>query len=92
MNGPGPYGARCQSRAHREPSLIKHAFLIIRENRTYDQILGDVAAGNGDAELAVFGGQDTPNAHARSSAFRFLTISTTPGARLHTQRPGWQCR
>jgi hypothetical protein len=30
-------------------------FLIIRENRTYDQILGDVAAGNGDPSLAVFG-------------------------------------
>ncbi len=37
------------------PSLIKHVFLIIRENRTYDQMLGDVAAGNGDANLAVFG-------------------------------------
>jgi YVTN family beta-propeller protein len=46
-----------------DPSLIKHVFLIIRENRTYDQILGDVATGNGDASLAVFGGKDTPNAH-----------------------------
>jgi YVTN family beta-propeller protein len=46
-----------------DPSLIKHVFLIIRENRTYDQMLGDVAAGNGDASLAVFGGKDTPNAH-----------------------------
>ena len=43
-----------------DPSLIKHVFLIIRENRTYDQILGDVAAGNGDPSLAVFGGKDTP--------------------------------
>jgi YVTN family beta-propeller protein len=46
-----------------DPSLIKHVFLIVRENRTYDQILGDVAAGNGDPSLAVFGGKDTPNAH-----------------------------
>jgi YVTN family beta-propeller protein len=46
-----------------DPSLIKHVFMIIRENRTYDQVLGDVAAGNGDASLAVFGGKDTPNAH-----------------------------
>jgi len=46
-----------------DPSLIKHVFLIIRENRTYDQVLGDVAAGNGDASLAVFGGKDTPNVH-----------------------------
>jgi YVTN family beta-propeller protein len=46
-----------------DPSLIKHVFMIIRENRTYDQILGDVAAGNGDSSLAVFGGKDTPNVH-----------------------------
>src|SRR5581483_2791384 len=46
-----------------DPSMIKHVFLIIRENRTYDQILGDVAAGDGDPSLAVFGGKDTPNAH-----------------------------
>ena len=46
-----------------DPSLIKHVFMIIRENRTYDQILGDVKTGNGDASLAVFGGKDTPNAH-----------------------------
>ncbi len=52
-----------------DPSLIKHVFLIIRENRTYDQILGDVAAGNGDPSLAVFGGKDTPNAHALVTRF-----------------------
>src|SRR5271169_970174 len=52
-----------------DPSLIKHVFMIIRENRTYDQILGDVAAGNGDSSLAVFGGQDTPNAHALVTRF-----------------------
>ena len=46
-----------------DPSLIKHVFLIIRENRTYDQMLGDVAAGDGDPSLAVFGGADTPNMH-----------------------------
>jgi YVTN family beta-propeller protein len=52
-----------------DPSLIKHVFLIVRENRTYDQVLGDVAAGNGDPSLAVFGGQDTPNAHALVKRF-----------------------
>ena len=56
------------------PSKIKHVFVIIRENRTYDQILGDVAAGNGDAALAVFGdnstfGAVTPNAHALVQRF-----------------------
>src|SRR5450631_2977284 len=55
-----------------DPSLIKHVFLIIRENRTYDQMLGDVAAGNGDASLAVFGGKDTPNAHALVKRFPLL--------------------
>ncbi|MBB5331709.1 bifunctional YncE family protein/alkaline phosphatase family protein [Tunturiibacter gelidoferens] len=52
-----------------DPSLIKHVFLIIRENRTYDQILGDVAAGDGDHTLAVFGGKDTPNVHALVKRF-----------------------
>ncbi len=55
-----------------EPSLIKHVFLIIRENRTYDQMLGDVAAGNGDAELAVFGGKDSPNVHDLVKRFPLL--------------------
>jgi YVTN family beta-propeller protein len=52
------------------PSLIKHVFLIVRENRTYDQVLGDVAAGDGDPSLAVFGDGSvaggtpiTPNVH-----------------------------
>ena len=57
-----------------DPSKIKHVFVIIRENRTYDQILGDVADGNGDASLAVFGdnsmfGTITPNAHALVQRF-----------------------
>ncbi len=52
-----------------DPSLIKHVFLIVRENRTYDQMLGDVAAGNGDSSLAVFGGKDTPNVHALVKRF-----------------------
>ena len=49
--------------------------MIIRENRTYDQILGDVAGGNGDPSLAVFGdgsaapGPVTPNAHALVQRF-----------------------
>jgi YVTN family beta-propeller protein len=55
-----------------DPSLIKHVFLIVRENRTYDQVLGDVPAGNGDPSLAVFGGKDTPNAHALIQRFPLL--------------------
>src|SRR5882672_7649394 len=55
-----------------DPSLIKHVFLIIRENRTYDQVLGDVPTGNGDPFLAVFGGKDTPNAHKLVTRFPLL--------------------
>src|SRR6516165_4863456 len=62
-----------------DPSLIKHVFLIVRENRTYDQILGDVAAGNGDPSLAVFGDGSaaggtpvTPNAHKLVQRFPLL--------------------
>ncbi|MGA7294819.1 MAG: bifunctional YncE family protein/alkaline phosphatase family protein [Terriglobales bacterium] len=60
-----------------DPSLIKHVFLIVRENRTYDQILGDVAAGNGDPSLAVFGFSpptylDTPNVHTLVTRFPLL--------------------
>jgi len=55
-----------------DPSLIKHVFLIIRENRTYDQILGDVVGGNGDPSLAVFGVGVTPNAHALVERFPLL--------------------
>jgi YVTN family beta-propeller protein len=55
-----------------DPSLIKHVFLIIRENRTYDQDLGDVAAGNGNPSLAVFGGKDTPNVHKLVKRFPLL--------------------
>jgi YVTN family beta-propeller protein len=60
-----------------DPSKIKHVFVIIRENRTYDQILGDVAGGNGAPSLAVFGdnatyGSVTPNAHTLVQRFPLL--------------------
>jgi len=55
-----------------DPSKIQHIFVIIRENRTYDQILGDVTGGNGAASLAVFGGTVTPNAHALVRRFPLL--------------------
>ncbi len=55
-----------------DPSLIKHVFYIVRENRTYDQVLGDVKKGNGDPSLAVFGGVDTPNVHQLVKRFPLL--------------------
>ena len=44
-------------------SRIKHVLYIIRENRTYDQVFGDLGYGNGDPKLVLFGKQVTPNAH-----------------------------
>jgi DNA-binding beta-propeller fold protein YncE len=51
---------------------IKHVFYIVKENRTYDQILGDVASGDGDPNYAIFGNQVTPNAHALVNRFPLL--------------------
>ncbi len=48
---------------------IRHVFFVLKENRTYDQVLGDMPAGNGDAQLAWFGARVTPNEHAISTRF-----------------------
>ncbi len=55
-----------------EPSLIKHVVYIIKENRTYDQVLGDVATGNGDPKLCIFGERFTPNQHKLVKEFALL--------------------
>ncbi|AEY85893.1 hypothetical protein SHJG_0616 [Streptomyces hygroscopicus subsp. jinggangensis 5008] len=52
-----------------DPSTIKHVFLIVKENRTYDQVLGDVPQGNGDPSLTQFGENVTPNQHALAKQF-----------------------
>ncbi|KUN17219.1 phosphoesterase [Streptomyces corchorusii] len=52
-----------------DPSTIKHVFLIVKENRTYDQVLGDVPQGNGDPSLTQFGENVTPNQHALAEQF-----------------------
>lgn len=50
-------------------SPIKHVFYIIKENRTYDQVLGDVKEGNGDTSLVLFGKKITPNQHKLTHEF-----------------------
>ncbi|GAC1629624.1 MAG: alkaline phosphatase family protein [Nevskia sp.] len=50
-------------------SRIKHVIYIVRENRTYDQVLGDLPVGNGDPGLTEFGRRVTPNQHALASGF-----------------------
>lgn len=54
------------------PSPIKHVFYIIKENRTYDQVLGDIKEGNGDTSICLFGEQVTPNLHALAREFVLL--------------------
>lgn len=46
-----------------DQSPVKYVFYIIKENRTYDQVLGDVKGGNGDTSLVLFGDHVTPNQH-----------------------------
>jgi len=55
-----------------EKSPIKHVFYIIKENRTYDQVLGDMPQGNGDTSLCIFGKHVTPNHHAIANEFVLL--------------------
>lgn len=55
-----------------DSSPIKHVFYIIKENRTYDQVMGDVKEGNGDDSLCIFGKKITPNLHAIASHFVLL--------------------
>jgi len=55
-----------------DPSPIKYVFYIVKENRTYDQVLGDVKGGNGDTSLLLFGEHVTPNQHALVNEFVLL--------------------
>lgn len=55
-----------------EPSVFKHVLYIIKENRTYDQVLGDVRKGNGDSTLCVFGKKVTPNTHRLVDQFQLM--------------------
>ncbi len=55
-----------------DKSPIKHVFYIVKENRTYDQVLGDMTQGNGDTSLVLFGKDITPNQHAIASEFVLL--------------------
>ena len=55
-----------------DPSPIKHVFYIVKENRTYDQVLGDIKEGNGDTSLVLFGEKVTPNQHKLVKDFVLL--------------------
>jgi YVTN family beta-propeller protein len=53
-------------------SPIKHVIYVIKENRTYDQVFGDIPEGNGDPNLCLFGEKNTPNHHALVREFVLL--------------------
>jgi YVTN family beta-propeller protein len=55
-----------------DASPITHVFYIIRENRSYDQVFGDLERGNSDPTLCLFGEETTPNAHALAREFGIL--------------------
>ncbi|WP_338256836.1 beta-propeller fold lactonase family protein [Dictyobacter halimunensis] len=57
---------------HGQKSPIKHVIYIIKENRTYDQVFGDMPSGNGDPNLTLFPKNNTPNLHALANRFGLL--------------------
>ncbi len=63
---PGVLSARHNGK---RSAAIRHVFYIVRENRTYDQVLGDLPQGNGDSTLCLFPRDITPNAHALAERF-----------------------
>jgi len=55
-----------------EPSVFKHVIYVIKENRTYDQVLGDMKEGNGEPAFCIFGESVTPNQHKIAREFVLL--------------------
>ena len=70
-----------------DPSPIKHVIYVINENRTYDQVLGDLKPGNGDPSLTLFGPSVTPNHH--ELAKRFTTLDNLYAAG-EVSDDGWE--
>ena len=75
---------------HGEPSVFKHVLYIIKENRTYDQVLGDLPEGNGDPSLCIFGEKITPNQHKLSRDFVLLDNTYCSGV-LSADGHNWAC-
>jgi YVTN family beta-propeller protein len=65
---------------------IKHIIFVIKENRTFDQVLGDLGKGNGDSSLTIFPNEVTPNFHAMASQFVTLDAFLDTG---ETSGVGW---
>ena len=67
-------------------SPIRHVIYVMKENRTFDQVLGDLGKGNGDPSLEMFPSSVTPNQHALASRFVTLDNFYTDGA---VSADGW---
>jgi YVTN family beta-propeller protein len=79
-----PQGAQGWESANVDPVVrkdgpIRHAFFILKENRSYDQVLGDMPEGNGDSKLTWFGARVTPNEHALAKRFGLFDNAYTSG-------------
>lgn len=71
LNAEGEAGNPIPSKVG-NPSPIKYVFYVIKENRTYDQVLSDMPGGNGDTSLLIFGKHVTPNQHKLAAEFVLL--------------------
>jgi YVTN family beta-propeller protein len=71
----------------RLPGLVKHVVFVVAENRTYDQVLGDLPGGDGDPHLVHWGRRITPNHHALAAGFVTLDRFFAPG---DVSGDGWQ--
>jgi YVTN family beta-propeller protein len=74
-----------------EPSVFKHVVYILKENKTYDQVLGDIGKGNSDPKLCTYGRTITPNHHALANDFVLLdnyycnSVNSSDGHQWATQ-------
>jgi DNA-binding beta-propeller fold protein YncE len=83
---PDPAAARDEATLAAIRTRIKHVIFIVKENRTYDQVLGDLEVGDGDPKLAVFNRAITPNQHALARQFVDLDHLFASGESSNT---GW---
>ena len=83
---PDPAAAQDAALMSTVRARIKHVIFIVKENRTYDQVLGDLPVGDGDPKLAIFPRAMTPNHHALASAFVTLDHLFASGESSNT---GW---
>ncbi len=77
--GPGSWPGRVVPSSPRDPTPITHVIYVMKENRTYDQVLGDLGRGDGDRSLAIFGEKVTPNTHALARQFVTLDNFSSDG-------------